>query len=74
MPALGVGALGSVVVDLSTIFLWHFDTLDPTGNLTSFVTVPLDPSLAGVEVVEQCAQALPSGLVISPPVIFTFVL
>ena len=74
MPALGVGALGSVVVDLSTIFLWHFDTLDPTGNLTESVTVPLDPSLAGVEIVEQCAQALPSGLVVSPPVIFTLVL
>jgi hypothetical protein len=74
MPALGVpGALGSVVVDLSTVFFWPVDTLDPTGNLTSFVTVPLDPSLAGVEVVEQCAQALPSGLVISPPVIFPFV-
>jgi hypothetical protein len=74
MPALGVGALGSVVIDLSTIFYWPVDTLDPTGNLTSFVTVPLDPSLAAVEVVEQCAQALPGGIVISPPVIFTFVL
>jgi hypothetical protein len=67
------GALGAVFVDLSGVFLWHYDTLDATGNLTGVGTIPQDPALANVSIVEQAAQLLPSGIFISPPVTFTFV-
>jgi hypothetical protein len=73
-PALGFrNVLGAALVDLSTVAIWHTETLGPGGTLSIQVAVPSDPSIAGLAIVEQCAQALPSGVVISPPVIVTLV-
>jgi hypothetical protein len=61
------GVSGTLVIDLQAVFLTEVVTLGPAGVATSSVTVPADPSLAGIQVVEQAAQVLPGGIAISPP-------
>jgi hypothetical protein len=69
-PAVSfAGVSGSLLVDLQTVILTEVQTLGAPGIATSSVTVPNDPSLAGIEIVEQAAQALPGGVAISPPVL-----
>jgi hypothetical protein len=35
------------------------------------VTLPSDPGLAGLEIIEQGAQVLPTGIALSPPIVLT---
>jgi hypothetical protein len=66
-PSVAVpGALGALLVDLATVVAFDVVPLGPTGTASISVQVPNDPALAGIEVVEQAAQLLPTGIVISP--------
>jgi hypothetical protein len=61
------GVLGALVIDVPTVVIFHLESLGPSGVLTTPVPVPADPSLAGLVIVEQGAQVLPTGIVLSPP-------
>lgn len=65
------GVLGTLLVDLPTVVFWHIEPLGPSGVQTTLVQVPIDPSLGGIQVVEQAAQVLATGVAISPPVLIT---
>ena len=69
-PLFIPGVLGAVVVDLQSVLVYPIDPLGPTGTVTSSVTLPADPGLAGLEFIEQAAQVLPTGIALSPPIVF----
>jgi hypothetical protein len=68
-PLFMPGVLGAVVVDLQSVLLYPVDPLGPSGTITSIVTIPADPSLAGLAFFEQAAQVLPTGIAVSPPIV-----
>lgn len=65
------GATGLLVVDLPSVLFFHVEPIGPTGSEQFLVPVPNDPSLGGLQIVEQGAQGLPAGISISPPILAT---
>lgn len=63
------GIFGLVLVDLPTLVTIHVETLSAAGTGSIQLTVPLDPWLAGIVIVEQAAQVHPGVIVLSPPVL-----
>jgi hypothetical protein len=71
-PAVALpGVSGALLVDLASVLVWHVEPIGPTGTASFLVTVPMDPGLAGIQIVEQGAQALPGGISIGPPSLTT---
>ncbi len=68
------GVSGALLIDPAAAIVIHVDPLDASGVGTVPLPVPVVPALNGIQLVEQAAQVLPSGLALSPPVLATVVL
>jgi hypothetical protein len=67
------GAYGKLLVSLPTVAAIEVVSLGASGAATIFVPIPADPSLVGLEIVEQGAQFLSFGAMLSPPVLCSLV-
>jgi hypothetical protein len=66
MVQLG-GVSGALLVAMPSVFAFADVLLDSTGIATSIVTIPADPALAGLGVVQQCAQVVAGAVTLAPP-------
>jgi hypothetical protein len=68
------GLVGFLLVDLATVQAIEGVTLDASGSGTVLVPIPPNPALAGMVIVEQAAQLLSFGVLLSPPALTAVVL
>lgn len=67
------GAFGTLLVDLPTVAAIEIVNLGASGTATVLVPIPPDPSLTGLQIVEQGAQSLSFGIMLAPPALCSLV-